>query len=282
MLIFKKAADIKDYLGKKNREKTGFVPTMGALHEGHLSLIEACRRDCDIVVVSIFVNPTQFNDPRDFEKYPVTTAKDVHLLTRAGVDLLFLPDVGEVYPEGLDNSYSYDLGGLDTRLEGRSRPGHFQGVSRVMHRLLGIIDPRHLYMGQKDYQQCMVVARLIDILQMRVTLHVCPTLRDMGGLALSSRNMRLTDEERLRARAIYAALRSICEEIHAGDTGDIIARAVGMIEDASMRVDYLTLADAKDLTEVRTWDGKQELVALAAAFMGEVRLIDNLVLSTRN
>lgn len=279
MLLFKRTVHIEDHIKKNPGATIAFVPTMGALHEGHLSLIRAAKEVSDLVVVSIFVNPTQFNDPSDFEKYPVTTGRDVHLLSQSPCDILFLPDVPQIYPQGPSAPHTrYELGSLDTVLEGRFRPGHFQGVCRVMDRLLHIVNPHWVLMGQKDYQQCMVVARLLQLLGLRTRLQVCPTLREPEGLAMSSRNLRLTDTERKKANVIYRALKSIDEQLSPGEITHLIADASRLIEEAGLRPDYLVVADADDLQEVMHWDGKQRLVALAAAFMHEVRLIDNLVL----
>jgi pantoate--beta-alanine ligase len=161
MILFKRAAELAAYLETKAREGLlpCFIPTMGALHQGHLSLIKAAKAMNGITVCSIFVNPTQFNDPGDFHKYPVTIEKDIYLLEKQGADLLFLPGIAEIYPDGTDHLERYDLGYLETILEGKYRPGHFQGVCQVMRRLLAIVRPAHLFMGQKDYQQCMVLKK---------------------------------------------------------------------------------------------------------------------------
>src|SRR5690242_6983731 len=165
MIVFKKAADLSRHISllKEENKTIGFVPTMGALHRGHLSLIEASKDQCDVTVCSIFVNPTQFNDPKDFEKYPITIEQDIKLLTQKDTDILFLPSVDEIYPDGVHHLAIYDLGALETVLEGKYRPNHFQGVCQVMDRLLHIVQAEKLFMGRKDYQQCLVVSRLIEI-----------------------------------------------------------------------------------------------------------------------
>src|SRR5690348_11900589 len=176
MIIFKKALALQNKLKqlKKSKEKIGFVPTMGALHDGHLALIEQSKSVDTTTVCSIFVNPTQFNDKKDFEKYPVTIENDIYLLEKSNTNILFLPSVDEIYPEGLATNFSYDLGFLETILEGFYRPGHFQGVCRVMDKLLNIVQPDDLFMGQKDYQQCMVIKRLIELNKISTQLHVVP------------------------------------------------------------------------------------------------------------
>src|SRR6476469_4861359 len=165
MTIFKRISDLSEHLNMlRSAQKTiGFVPTMGALHEGHLSLINTSKLKCDVTVCSIFVNPTQFNDPADFEKYPITIEKDIELLIRNGCDVLFLPSIVEMYPEGTSQTERYDLGELEDRLEGFYRPGHFQGVCRIVDKLLSAVQPDQLFMGQKDFQQCMVIKRLIEL-----------------------------------------------------------------------------------------------------------------------
>lgn len=280
MILFKKAADLRHYLDTQvdKGKKTGFVPTMGALHPGHISLVKACKQDNDLTVSSIFINPTQFNDKKDFEKYPVTIEADIRLLASAGCDILFLPTVAEMYPGGAIQSRHYHLGELETRLEGKYRPGHFQGVCMVVHRLLTIVQPHNLYLGQKDYQQCMVITRLIEEIGMNktISINICPTLRETSGLAMSSRNMRLSVEEKERAATIYSALCFIKDRLAKGDITGLKKKATAMLEEKELKVDYVEIADARTLEPVTTWDGKQRLVGLVAAFLGEVRLIDNI------
>src|ERR1700691_4943551 len=193
MILFKRSAHLYRWLNHEtvSGKSIGFVPTMGALHEGHISLITISKKETDITVCSIFVNPTQFNDPRDFQKYPITLEKDIALLEQAGTDVLFLPEVEEIYPKGTSGLEHYDLGRIETLLEGQYRPGHFQGVCQVMRRLLDVVRPDDLFMGQKDYQQCMVLQRLLELRGMPTRLHRCPILREPDGLAMSSRNMGL-------------------------------------------------------------------------------------------
>ena len=201
MILYKKSEDIRNKLNQlKGQDKSiGFVPTMGALHEGHLSLIKQSIAEKNITVVSIFVNPTQFNDKKDFEKYPVTIEKDIELLERSGADILFLPSVHEMYPNGLQALSTYDLSQIEHVLEGYYRPGHFQGVCNIMHRLLQTITPGNLYMGQKDYQQCMIIQKLINDFKLPVKLNIVPTQREESGLAMSSRNMRLSGAAKRKA-----------------------------------------------------------------------------------
>jgi pantoate--beta-alanine ligase len=276
MILFKRAGDLAGWLEQQRAagRSIGFVPTMGALHTGHISLIDISKKSTPLTVCSIFINPTQFNDPKDFQKYPITIEKDILLLEKAGTDALFLPEVAELYPGGTRNLEKYDLGSLETILEGKYRPGHFQGVCQVMRRLLDIVRPDHLFMGQKDYQQCMVVRRLLELMGSGTQLHPCPIIREADGLAMSSRNLRLTAAERAKAPAIYRALTLLKE-------GGTLEEAKKILEAADFRIDYIEIADAKTLgPEVRAAPTIRQgaLVALAAAFQGEIRLIDNMII----
>jgi pantoate--beta-alanine ligase len=292
MIIFKKADDLTRWLGKQRAtgQNIGFVPTMGALHEGHISLIDISKKNAAVTVCSIFVNPTQFNDPRDFQKYPVTLEKDIALLEGAGVDVLFLPSASTLYPGGTSGLEHYELGRLETILEGKYRPGHFQGVCQVMRRLLDLVGPDQLFMGQKDYQQCMVIRRLLELMGTPVLLHRCPIVREPDGLAMSSRNMRLTPAERVNATAIFRALQSIKDgwgpppdPLRPSDpgvspisVGPATAKASALLESANFRVDYISIADATTLEPLSSW--QENAIALIAAFQGEVRLIDNMLI----
>jgi pantoate--beta-alanine ligase len=282
MVLFKKINDLAKYLAiaRKKAQTIGFVPTMGALHAGHLSLIAASQWTNGISVASIFVNPTQFNDPKDYQKYPITIEKDITLLESVGCDALFLPAVAEIYPDGVELSQNFELNYLETILEGQYRPGHFQGVCKVMHRLLEIVKPDHLYMGQKDYQQCMVVKRLLQITGSAAHLHTCTTLREADGLAMSSRNMRLSSQERAIAPAIYEMLCHIKNQFSQSDFHGLHEYATQYLKSRGFGpVDYVAIARADDLSLQTKWNGKDRLVALVAAFLNDVRLIDNIVLN---
>ena len=280
MLIFKHINDISNYFTalQANGIKIGFVPTMGALHPGHVSLIAEAKKNSGTVVSSIFVNPTQFNDTKDFEKYPNTIEQDIYLLEKAGCDTLFLPSVKEMYPEGLSTTKQYDLGYLETVLDGAYRPEHFQGVCRVVEKLLTIVHPDKLFLGQKDYQQCLVIKKLSALMEADMEIVICPTLREADGLAMSSRNLRLPDADRKKAPLIYETLQFIQQNIRPGYLNDLKERAANYLTAEGFKVDYIEIADASTLALMETWDGKTPLVALAAAFIGEVRLIDNLLL----
>lgn len=280
MILFKKATDINSYLLRRRESgnSIGFVPTMGALHQGHISLISISKKANAITVCSIFVNPTQFNDAKDFDNYPSTIEKDIDALEKAGCDVLFLPAVSEMYPAGTQNAATYNLGYLETVLEGKYRPGHFQGVCLVVHRLLNIIPATQLYLGQKDYQQCMVIKRLIELENIKTNINICPTLRETSGLAMSSRNMRLGDKEKVQALAIFETLSFLKNNIKPGNLNELKQAAVTNLTNDGFKVDYVEIADAGNLDIIDHWDGKRKLVAVAAAFLGEVRLIDNMLL----
>jgi pantoate--beta-alanine ligase len=280
MIIFHEAETIREYLlqQRKTGLKLGFVPTMGALHQGHLALLRQSLDAGDFSIVSIFVNPTQFNDPSDYEKYPVTIEEDIQLLEANGCHMLFLPAASEIYPNGTELSQPFDLGALEQSLEGRYRPGHFQGVCQVMDRLLDLVQPDHLYMGLKDYQQCQVVKRLLILTErdQHILFIPCPTLRETDGLAMSSRNRRLPAADREKATLIFQTLQSIKKNLQPGAVEEQLLPYRQQLANAGFRPDYLALADARTLEEIQQWNGRQEAIILVAAFLGEVRLIDNM------
>lgn len=281
MIIFRYASQLARYIEQQKTagQYIGFVPTMGALHNGHIALIDQSKKNTGITVCSIFVNPTQFNNPTDYQLYPNTIEKDIEKLEAAGCHALFLPSIAEMYPQGTANLEHYDLGYLETILEGKYRPGHFQGVCQVMNRLLTMVKAHKLFMGQKDYQQCMVVTRLLQLMQSPTELITCPTLREADGLAMSSRNMRLTPEDRQKATTIYKCLTLIKQECNKGGNWPVIKDQVTqLLTDAGFRIDYVELADANTL-EPATAPGKSPQVALIAAFLHDVRLIDNMLLN---
>jgi pantoate--beta-alanine ligase len=279
MILFKRSADLTAWLKKETAEgkSIGFVPTMGALHAGHISLITMSKNQADLTVCSIFVNPTQFNDPKDFQKYPVTLENDIALLEAAGADILFLPAVPELYPTGTTSLEHYDLGRLETVLEGKYRPGHFQGVCQVMYRLLSIVRPDHLFMGQKDYQQCMVVGRLLTLMSLPTRLHRCPIVREPDGLAMSSRNLRLSPVQRANATAIYHALQWLGQKFRVAPAS-ALAEAEKILKKADFQIDYISVADTATLEPVADPTNATAIVALIAAFQGDIRLIDNMIL----
>ena len=282
MIIFRQADSLRRYLDLQRSNKTsiGFVPTMGALHAGHLALLKESKKQSGITVCSIFVNPTQFNDRKDFEKYPVIIEQDIQHIESIGTDILFLPAVDDIYPDGTGKLENYELGYIETVLEGKFRPGHFQGVSQVMKRLLDIVSPDKLFMGQKDYQQSLIVGHLLQKLNTKTELVVVATMRENNGLAMSSRNMRLTEIERTTAGAIRQSLEYIKEHISAGNLTDLKKNASDILLAHGFMIDYVEIADRDTLVLTNVWDGKQKLVALVAVFIRDVRLIDNMLLNS--
>ncbi len=279
MLLFKKVASLQRYLSAQQgaKHKIGFAPTMGALHEGHLSLIRESLQKTDCTVCSIFVNPTQFNDPEDLVKYPRTPEKDMELLVAAGCQVLFMPDVEEIYPTAPLPTPKFDFRGLDKRMEGAFRPGHFAGVAQVVWRLLDIVRPDRLFMGQKDFQQSAIVQDMLNQLHATIQLVVCPTMREADGLAMSSRNGRLSEEQRSLAPLIYKSLREAKEKMPNYSPEQITSEALQQLTVPGIKPEYFEIVDAYTLEPVRTFEESDYIVACVAVWMGEVRLIDNFV-----
>ena len=265
---------------RREQDKTiGLVPTMGALHDGHLSLVREARRMCDVVVVSVFVNPTQFGPGEDFEKYPRDLTKDTALLTDYNVDYIFAPTVDEVYPKGFSTYVSVE--GLSEQLEGSSRPGHFRGVATVVTILLNTVRPDFAFFGQKDAQQALVIRRLVKDLAFDTEIVILPTVREDSGLAISSRNLYLTAEEQQAATVIHRALQAAKNaykdgERSAGRLADLVRSTVE--DEPRARLDYVSVADAETLERLDKLDERPILIALAA-YIGKTRLIDNTILN---
>lgn len=284
MLLFKEKVQLKKYLDSqlKQGKKIGFVPTMGALHKGHLSLIEKSKKDCHITVCSIFVNPTQFNNKEDFEKYPITIENDIFLLETHFCDVLFLPSVDEMYVTGLSERKEFDLGFIETVFEGSKRPGHFNGVCTIVEKLLNIVEPNILYLGQKDYQQCIVIKTLLTLMQKsnEIEVKICPTSREENGLAMSSRNKRLNKEEFDKAKVIYKNLLFIKNNLTNTNAKEVLSVAQYNIINAGFSsIDYLSIANANTLAPLNDFDDKTKTVILFAGFISNVRLIDNLLIN---
>lgn len=282
MQVFQTVSDIQRYLltiNELNKKKVGFVPTMGALHEGHLSLIRTSKSKSDITVCSIFVNPTQFNDKKDFEKYPIQIDKDLEMLLEAKCDVVFIPNVEEIYPNGTLDKTTVDLGFIGKTLDGEHRPGHFDGVLQVVKRLLDIVQPDFLFLGQKDYQQCMVLNKLVEHYELPVIVDICATLREEDGLAMSSRNARLNSDERIAAVKLSKALFYIKDNIESESIQQLIDNQIQRLnEDELIKVEYLTIVNGKTLEPVDIYQENTPLTALIAAKVGQVRLIDNVIL----
>jgi pantoate--beta-alanine ligase len=259
--------------------RIGFVPTMGALHDGHLALVGHAKKSCDLVVCSIFVNPTQFNDPSDFANYPKTIDNDLVLLESAGSDMVYLPSVEEIYPQGENIVANFPLGHLEALWEGAHRPGHFQGVCAVVQRLLEAVAPHALFMGKKDYQQIAVIRHLLKSLDLdhQIALIACDTVRENSGLAMSSRNTRLSDQQKIEAAAIYNGFLSIKKslETNAINQPDELSASFrqSLLAAGFDSVDYIACCDPDTLEPLEQLD--KIFVILVAATIGGVRLIDN-------
>lgn len=281
MQIFKKVSTVKNrlqYLRNKNYS-IGFVPTMGALHEGHISLVNASIKANDITVCSIFVNPAQFNNIEDLKKYPRTIQKDIKMLKSAGTDIVFYPEVSEVYPNELDLNVQVDLKGIDNIWEGEFRPGHFAGVVKVVKRLLDIIEPDQLFMGQKDYQQLTIINHMLTELNRKERLIVIPTMREPDGLAMSSRNQRLTYEARYNSVILYQMLVYAKENYKKKSVVDIESHAIKEINRSGLKPEYFKLVNATDLSIINDkFTGS--VVAILAAWAGDIRLIDNMIIES--
>jgi pantoate--beta-alanine ligase len=274
MYIVKTILELQNLLRQK--ASIGFVPTMGALHEGHISLIEKSKSENETTVCSIFINPTQFNNLTDLEKYPVTIDADIEKLITAKTDVLFLPSVEEMYPSGLKNMPIYDIGYLDTILDGKFRPGHFNGVSLIVHKLLIAVKPHKLYLGEKDFQQCLVIKRMIALQNLQIEVITCPTLRDEDGLAKSSRNTRLSAEARAKAPLIHACLVSIKDNVNSTSFQQTQQNWIQKLTENGFDTEYILLANADNLELITEFDESKKMVVLIAAFLDGVRLIDNL------
>jgi pantoate--beta-alanine ligase len=267
----------------------GFVPTMGNLHAGHISLVERAKEECDFIVSSIFVNPLQFNDKSDLQRYPRTLPNDQEQLTAAHCDLLFAPDVDEMYPHGQDEQSIVHVPVVSAGLCGGSRPGHFDGVSTVVTKLFNQVLPDNAYFGEKDYQQVAVIRKMVNDLCMPVNVVTVPTARADDGLALSSRNGYLSADERALAIGLYKTLNEIAAELHQGlDLESVLSGAVSRLNSRGFKTDYIEVRNANDLSPVTPATmptttsitaGTTEIVILAAAFLGNARLIDNMVVT---
>lgn len=263
---------------RQGEKRIGFVPTMGALHAGHLSLIQQAQAENDVVVCSVFVNPTQFNNPQDLSSYPRVPEQDLRMLTEAGCDIVYLPETSDVYTDHTD--YTFDLGNLDLVMEAAHRPGHFKGVINVVKRLFEIVNPHRAYFGQKDLQQCLVVKKLVKHYNLDIDVRVCPLIRETDGLAMSSRNALLPAAAREKAPRIHLALLHGAAQVSAKTPAEVkdLIRSF-MEQDPDFTIDYVEIADGETLLPVSAWADAQNSVACVAVHLGGVRLIDNMVLT---
>ena len=276
MEIYKTKLKLQKALGyfRAKGKTIGFVPTMGALHQGHVSLIRASKAANSCTVCSIFINPTQFTNLKDLEIYPRPIERDVELLENEAVDILFLPSEQEMYPG--HESWNIDLQGLDTLWEGKSRPGHFQGVCQIVYKLFDLVKPTRAYFGQKDFQQSAIISRMNNLLEIPIELVRCPIIREADGLAMSSRNIHLKGSLRENAAVISHALFQAFENSKSYSVAETIHKAVQTITyNGSLSLDYFAVVNAENLEAISNWDDTFSIIALVAVMAGDTRLIDN-------
>lgn len=280
MLVFRTVAELNAHLEKAKLfdYKIGFIPTMGALHEGHMSLVNRSKLNKDYAICSIFVNPTQFNNALDLERYPRTEEADLALLEEAKVDVVFLPSVQEIYPSDGLTTPNFHFGQLTQVMEGIFRPGHFDGVVKVMYRLLSIVRPNRLYMGLKDFQQQTIIGRMLEQMEYPVQLISCETMRYIDGLAMSSRNSLLTPAQREVAPILYKILKEIKTRAKQVPLNELKHLVNFKLTASGFRVDYFEVVNAQTLTPVQSFVDAPSIVACVAAYLGDIRLIDNILL----
>lgn len=254
--------------------RIGFVPTMGALHQGHLSLVMRSKRENEVTVVSIFVNPTQFNDSRDLEKYPRTLDADINLLSQVGCDIVFAPTVDEMYPE--KDTRIFHFGTLETVMEGKHRPGHFNGVAQIVSKLFDAVQPHIAYFGEKDFQQLAIIREMVKQLNYTITIAGCPIVRESSGLALSSRNVLLSAEEHKKAPIIYQILSESCIFVAQKQPHEVRNWVLNKFQNTGLDVEYFEIVDGYSLQPVSSWNESDYIVGCIAVFCGKIRLIDNI------
>jgi len=278
MQIFKLAQAIENFTLKQraNHLKIGFIPTMGALHAGHLSLISASKRENDLTIASVFVNPTQFNEPADYQKYPRQVENDLRILEEAGCDVAFTPSVKEIYP--VPDTHIYNLGAIAEKIEGAQRPGHFNGVASVVKRLLELVNPHNAYFGLKDYQQYLIIKKLTDIYKLEVNIVGCPILREESGLAMSSRNQLLSENGKVVASDLHRSLQLVKKAASQYAPADLEKIGITYLNGKEgISLEYFVVVDKNTLSPIKRTD-RSELIALLAARVDGVRLIDNMLL----
>ena len=275
MKTFDKVKELQEELAQYQPSEIGFVPTMGALHAGHRSLVEKARRECKIVVVSVFVNPTQFNDKTDLKNYPRTPEADLAILEEAGADIVLMPTVEEIYPE--PDTRQFDFGLIDKVMEGATRPGHFNGVAQVVSRLFDIVKPGKAYFGEKDFQQIAVIKAMVKQLGLELEIVECPIIRDIDGLALSSRNLLLTAEHRAAAPEIYATLKQCADKAQQMTPQQLTEWIISEVEKSGLlKVIYFQAVDSLSMQEVASWQESEHIQGCIAVQAGAIRLIDNV------
>ena len=277
MRAFSTVSELREALLPLRDKTIGFVPTMGALHQGHISLVELARKECDTVVVSVFVNPTQFNDKNDLKHYPRTPEADAALLEAAGVDYVLFPSVEEIYPE--PDTRVFDFGQIDKVMEGATRPGHFNGVAQVVSRLFNIVEPTKAYFGEKDFQQIAVVRAMVAQLNLKVEIVDCPIIRDTDGLARSSRNTLLTAEHRVAAPHIYEVLSAAVAKVGELTPAELKAWVTAEVDkNPLLKVIYFEAVNALTMQSVDSWNECERIQGCIAVQAGDIRLIDNIKL----
>ncbi len=281
MKVFRTQKQLTNFLGTLNNSilKIGFVPTMGALHQGHISLIEQSKEICDITIASIFVNPTQFNNPADLLKYPKPIQQDITMLEKAGCDILFNPEPKDVYTNEKE-TWNYNVGELDSLLEGEFRPGHYLGVTQIVYKLFNWVKPDVAFFGQKDYQQYLVIKKMVEDFNLDIEVVACSIVRENDGLAMSSRNTRLNVEERNNAIVINKSLKFLKENFDKLKLSELKEKAKNLYADISgVELEYLKICKQNTLREITNQEDKANAIALVACYVGETRLIDNMMLS---
>ncbi len=277
MITFSQIEDTTNFVKqqRKSGKTIGFVPTMGALHQGHLDLMKRAKQENDLLMVSIFVNPIQFNNPDDLEKYPRDLVADMELLEGVDCDILFVPSVTEMYPKEVTKKYNFGL--LETVMEGASRPGHFNGVAVVVSKLFNITLSHKAYFGEKDFQQLAIIKKLVEIEQIPVEIIPCQTVREADGLAMSSRNKRLTNEERGIAPFIYQTLKFAKKESKTTSPDSLKQQIISMFKNNhTFDLEYFEFADDKELQPINSWNSATGIIAFVVVNLGKVRLIDNI------
>ena len=278
--ILKNRQELSDYILKikENGQKIGFAPTMGALHEGHLSLYEKARKENDIIISSIFVNPTQFNNPEDLKKYPRTIEKDIELLQQTqNVDAVYIPQIEDIYSNGLERK-NYDFEGLENEMEGKFRPGHFDGVGTVVEELFRQVQPNNAYFGEKDFQQLMIIKKLVEKLSLPINIIGMPIYREKNGLAMSSRNMRLTPEQRESAKIIFETLVKVKGLFHQQTLDEVHQFVENTLKNSDFELEYFIIANENTLREISEIKSNETYRAFIVVVIDGVRLIDNIQL----
>lgn len=281
MEIFKTKVELKNYLEplKQNNQKVALVPTMGALHNGHISLIKIAQQNADVIICSIFVNPTQFTDPKDLEKYPRPIEHDLLMLSEAGCSAVFMPDAHEMYPDGKEENWHINLGHAEFVLEGAFRKGHYQGVTQIVKKLFDAAEPDIAMFGQKDFQQILMIKNMLTHFNLPIEIFTCPIIREEDGLAMSSRNIHLSQADRKHALVLSASLQFVKDHFNEYSLEELIEKASSLYKDIEdVELDYFTIANGNTLEPAQS-KNEPNLIALVAAKVGSTRLIDNMLLS---